>query len=230
MRGQLCPSSLLSWSPLPACGAQPCGHRSSPRPPSPFSLSSPNGGSRLSASGGAAAAASLAGAAAALEPPGALAPGWDPGTAPARGGHPGFWCDAACQGLGGGRQPTWAVCLRAVAVLWSRLSCAMGSTWPRGAGLGCSHNPLPKANQEPVPLGETQSPGAGGVFPTWGQAVAVPACPSWGRVASDLAMFGSFESIRGANLNSKGLIFPNHSQCPCQQHPDKGCLVQGPHT
>lgn len=138
MRGQLCPSSLLSWSPLHACGAQPCGHRSSPRPPPPFSLSSPNGGSRLSTSVG--AAWEPAGAAAALEPPGASAPGWDPGTAPAQGGHPGFWCDPACQGLGGGRQPTWAACLRAVAVLWSQLSCATGSTLPGGAGLGCAHN------------------------------------------------------------------------------------------
>lgn len=44
---------------------------------------------------------SPAGAAAAREPPGASAPGWDPGTAPAWGGHPGFCCDPARPGLGG---------------------------------------------------------------------------------------------------------------------------------
>lgn len=77
---------------------------------------------------------------------------------------------------------------------------------------------LPKANWEPVPLGETPVPGRwwrGGDFPH-ARAGSGGACLSQlGCATSDLTMLGSFESTRGANLNSKGLIFPNHSQCPC---------------
>lgn len=91
-------------------------HPSSPGPPTLPTVPSPvvtaaapnllllfpflNSGSRLSASVGA-AAASPSGAAPAQEPPGASAPGWDAGTAPALGGHPGFRCDSAHWGLTG---------------------------------------------------------------------------------------------------------------------------------
>ena len=109
----------------------------------------------------------------------------------------GFVVILPARGLVGWGTPTHAGCLPAScgsAVASAKL--CHGQRFARRSRAGpLPAMPLPKANRAPVPLGEAPVPGrwwGAGVFPTRGQAAAVPASPSWGRAAGNLATFGSF--------------------------------------